>query len=84
MRLNRGVGNVLVLQGGRGLHLDQAPFVVDSSQYVYGNEGVVGEKARLENRRRTAVERLFRERDPLRELVMWEIDQRAAGEPLPG
>src|SRR6267143_5486556 len=47
---------------------------------VYRDECVVGEEAGFEDRRGTLVDQLARERDALRESVVWQIDEYATRE----
>src|SRR5438105_13899231 len=50
------------------------------SQDIDGDEGVIGEEARFEDRRRAVVDQCAGELDTLLDRLMWQIDEHAAGE----
>src|SRR5436190_19369988 len=81
MQLHGDIGEMLLFLGVCRLHLREMKALPVRPEDVDGNERVVGEKAGLEDCRRTVVDQSAGEFDALVDGLVWEVYENPAGIP---
>jgi hypothetical protein len=84
MKLNRGIGDVLLFDTGRGLHFDETEGVAPALQDVHRDENLVLPEGGFKDRRGACGQRFPRRFHLPPHLMVGEIDEHPSGKPLRG